>query len=247
MGRNDLCFCGSGLKQKKCHKGINEKSKWAAIYKANKAFDEAVEVSQRGSLCPTTCSICCDALFPVSEEDFLFIIDYLCHGDLDLLDEKIASAWIISDHIQKHFPKYWQELSGEMETTYDWHNIERKYFGNDFQLSASLPRCMFLSREGRCEIYEQRPQVCRSFGTDYPCSISQNKVTEEGIESSSNLSGVHNSIGSNTRQRLVKRPYPLFYWFTYFLEDDFSRRVILKNLSMFKSTSEDAYFRKHKF
>ena len=33
MGRNDLCFCGSGKKQKKCHPNINEDSVAAKIIK----------------------------------------------------------------------------------------------------------------------------------------------------------------------------------------------------------------------
>ena len=33
MGRNDLCFCGSGKKQKKCHPNINEDSVAAKNYK----------------------------------------------------------------------------------------------------------------------------------------------------------------------------------------------------------------------
>ena len=40
MKCNDLCFCGSGKKHKKCHFDINPSSKLADIYRAYKEFDK---------------------------------------------------------------------------------------------------------------------------------------------------------------------------------------------------------------
>ena len=43
MGRNDLCFCGSGKKQKKCHPNINEDSVAAKIIKLYTQLSKELE------------------------------------------------------------------------------------------------------------------------------------------------------------------------------------------------------------
>lgn len=244
MGRNDLCFCGSGLKQKKCHKEINEQSKWAKIYKVNQAFDSAVQASGVKSFCSTSCSICCDALFPVSEESFLFIVDNLCHGDFSLLEDHIKHAWEISEIVQRDFPDYWKQLTEKMPSIRGTQPPDLRYWGGDFELNSSLPRCMFLSEEGKCQIYDYRPHICRSFGTSYGCEISNNDLVAK--EEHQEMYEAYNYIVSSNNQRIMKRPYPLFYWFTHFLEYDWKREIMLQSLRKFKTSSEDAYFHKNK-
>ena len=41
MERNDRCFCGSGIKYKKCHYRINGESKLANIYRAYNEYNNA--------------------------------------------------------------------------------------------------------------------------------------------------------------------------------------------------------------
>ena len=43
MGRNDLCFCGSGMKKKKCHVNIDENSIAAEIIKFYKELDDELQ------------------------------------------------------------------------------------------------------------------------------------------------------------------------------------------------------------
>ena len=43
MGRNDICFCGSGLKVKKCHNGLNEDSLVGNLIKIYYELDSIVK------------------------------------------------------------------------------------------------------------------------------------------------------------------------------------------------------------
>lgn len=76
MGKNDLCFCGSGKKQKKCHSDIHEKSVVANLYRKISAIDEAVKKCT-GSICKKGCCDCCTADFPISVDEFFLIVNAL--------------------------------------------------------------------------------------------------------------------------------------------------------------------------
>ena len=52
MGRNDLCFCGSGKKQKKCHPNINEDSVAAKIIKLYTQLSKELEENVYGKKNP---------------------------------------------------------------------------------------------------------------------------------------------------------------------------------------------------
>ena len=80
MERNDRCFCGSGIKYKKCHYRINGESKLANIYRAYNEYDNACIQKGICNNCRKGCSQCCNDYFFISESEFLqiFFLNYIC-------------------------------------------------------------------------------------------------------------------------------------------------------------------------
>lgn len=78
MKCNDLCFCGSGKKHKKCHFDINPSSKLADIYRAYKEFDKYAKNNNIYNNCISGCYRCCKGVrFFITENEFMIILDYI--------------------------------------------------------------------------------------------------------------------------------------------------------------------------
>lgn len=56
---------------------INEKSKFAKMQRKNARYDEVIKRDNIANRCKPECSICCNDLFFVSENEFLFIVAWL--------------------------------------------------------------------------------------------------------------------------------------------------------------------------
>lgn len=80
MGRNELCFCGSGKKYKLCHPEINERSLVAKLLTLYTKIDER-NSHAIGSPCVKGCAHCCTDDFDVHFSEFLAILDYLEFGN----------------------------------------------------------------------------------------------------------------------------------------------------------------------
>ena len=78
VGRNDLCFCGSGKKVKRCHPKINEQSLVAKLLQLYAEIDE--RNSKAATVCKTGCAKCCSGDFDVHLTEFLTILNYLKIG-----------------------------------------------------------------------------------------------------------------------------------------------------------------------
>ncbi|EAE6702371.1 hypothetical protein BG453_14590, partial [Listeria monocytogenes] len=65
MGRNDMCFCGSGIKKKKCHSNYQEGTPIASIIKTYCDFDEYAKKIGITNNCPINCQECCKDIFSV--------------------------------------------------------------------------------------------------------------------------------------------------------------------------------------
>ena len=70
MGNNNLCFCGSGIKKKKCHPDIHEKSLFATLLHYYKELDDESKTVQN-PLCKKGCNECCESTFSVHNQNFL--------------------------------------------------------------------------------------------------------------------------------------------------------------------------------
>lgn len=236
MERNDRCFCGSGKKYKKCHYGINEKSKLADMYKANVLFDKACTARAIVNNCISGCSECCKDYFFVSENEFLMILNWLLYKgeNIHLYKEKaLETLEIIKyrhpdivEQLNKYMPK------GGSET------LDSNYFKDDEKI-IDLPPCIFLNSERKCSIYECRPIVCRTYGSTTWCDIIKNGTIE--IKETTDLYNASTFIYGKNGALIMKRPYPIFYWFSFFLEEPFYSTMLLK-ATKFKDISESDYY-----
>lgn len=235
MERNDKCFCGSGKKYKKCHLRINEKSKLASVHKAYTAYDKACADKGLCNNCPASCSTCCSDYFFASENEFLLILEWLMNQGEDIMYYKKKADESL-ELIKKSHPKLIEELE-ELMPQGGNEAVFSKYF-NDLAKINGLPPCIFLNEERKCAIYECRPVVCRTFGSTTRCDVVGNstvvfKEVEEMMQTSSVVSGV-------TGAPMVKRPYPIFYWFSTFLKEPHLSTTLIK-VSKSKDISESDF------
>lgn len=76
MENNNLCFCGSGMKKKKCHPDIHEKSLFATLLHYYKELDDESKTVQN-PLCKKGCNECCESTFSVSQSELFMILNSL--------------------------------------------------------------------------------------------------------------------------------------------------------------------------
>lgn len=159
MERNEKCFCGSGIKYKKCHYGINENS---LIGKRIKFYNELDKILLNNVefKCKNGCYECCNDYFYISEEEFLVIMNYMINSfDEDEIDVIRKKAEEYMKYIELNYEDEFKELN----------NIQYGIrFGDIKEIlrintHIKIP-CIFL-KDGKCSIYKVRPAICRLFGS----------------------------------------------------------------------------------
>ncbi len=226
MGRNNICFCGSGLKQKKCHPDINEESRAAKVIKLHKKIDIAIENHYKNTnftpVCYDGCSECCYDYFVISDIEFAIILYELrkwSQLEIEELRQNVKMQW---EFLNINFP----ELVDNLEK---YATNKNDVFEKDFMLrvqKTGLP-CPFLdAKSNNCKIYNVRPSVCRSFGTGFIDKDSyQNNIICSKIGNSieakvwqTDISNFENDLLSLTNLYCEKydlsvsrRAYPIVY------------------------------------
>lgn len=76
MSNNDLCFCGSGKKKKKCHPDIHENSLFATLLNYYHLLEEESK-AVNNPLCKKGCNKCCEGTFSISQSEFFMILHSL--------------------------------------------------------------------------------------------------------------------------------------------------------------------------
>jgi len=163
MGRNDLCFCMSGKKTKKCHPDIHEESIAAAKLKVYGELNEKLkghrQNAKEDSLCIEGCSDCCFDYYTIQSIEFDMILNELSKWDEDRLNDLI-----------KRVDKYWnmfEEEYPEVKKLLSSNNKKELEEINSSIDKTSFP-CVFLDEiTYLCQIYEVRPFKCRIFGNTY--------------------------------------------------------------------------------
>lgn len=165
MGRNDLCFCGSGKKQKKCHPNIKEDSVAARTMRLYAKLSRDLDENPYGKKnvkCAKGCNECCKDYFTISEVEFAIIMDYLCKNSSDeRINMIIRKAIVFADKFKMENPEYYKQL-------------KKNITGKDEDLKVNLEnmpekqeKCVFIGENGGCSIYNARPLVCRIHGVCY--------------------------------------------------------------------------------
>lgn len=163
MGRNDLCFCMSGKKTKKCHPDIDENSLEAAKLKVygklnEKQNNHRLNVSEE-TLCVLGCSDCCYDYYTIQSVEFELILRELEKWDKEKLDDlinRVDKYWKI---LEKDYPQVSKLLNSTASPEIDDVNqsIDK----------TSFP-CIFLDDTTHlCQLYDVRPFKCRIFGKSY--------------------------------------------------------------------------------
>lgn len=166
MGRNDLCFCGSGLKQKRCHPDIHEDSVAARLIKLYHRIDKDIAQFQQGKeeqvICRKGCSGCCSDVILTTNIEFDMIVRELRkweQGQLTILYAKVRHAW--ETFVQTH--------PGEAEH-YSKAQENNGILFSDVDMAMEAVRlplpCPFLF-DNTCSIYPVRPLICRLHGVTH--------------------------------------------------------------------------------
>lgn len=237
MERNDKCFCGSGIKYKKCHLRINGESKLANIYRAINAYDIACKEKNIYNACINGCSKCCSDFFFISENEFLMIVEELLYRK-ENINNYITKAKDVMENINKTHPDVIKKLDEYMPTSFN-EGLNSEYFKDDFN-DSDLPKCIFLNENNKCTIYDIRPFVCRTYGTTKLCEYIKNPISsfeeeQKMILESKIITDIKNS------EPIVKRPYPIFYWFGFFLEKEYYY-LTMKKVENIKNMRLDDYY-----
>lgn len=189
--RNDLCFCGSGKKYKKCHSDINPNSLIAHQYRIMHLLDEEIKKCPY-TVCQKGCSNCCTDDFDVSVTEFFTILNYL---KIHCNDEQLENICKMSK----------MKISGISSN----------------EKTVAFSRCIFLNEHSNlCDIYEVRPIICRKYGY-YKNATYCIKVTSDTKASTSLITNTEVNTSDNilsftcpNNKVLFQKCHPLIYWFS---------------------------------
>lgn len=237
MGRNAPCFCGSSKKKKKCHSQIKENSKLANMYRVNRSYDNYMDELGIRNTCPVNCNECCSHYFLVSENEFLMILEYLLSKGKEEFKKITDSAKEYEFYFEKNFPEQYKQLDSYMPASGNF--FERRSFFDVSSHLMNIQPCIFLNDKGKCDVYEVRPHVCRTYGSSSGCYKLNNQ--EMFFKELDNLRESHILIKDSSQNSIAKRPYPLFYWFSFFLNEVYAD-LTLEKMQKIRDLSELNYY-----
>ncbi len=162
--RNAQCFCGSGLKYKKCcgQKNIHPDSFIGRLRRLYHLIDEVVQQheSATSSLpCHKGCSNCCLRTFNIGPLEFVEIQQGVTQLPQETIDKICETARVQYRYLLDNYPdtvraKHGGEIS--------WGQLRHKLLQTQVHEQLDLP-CPFLD-QGTCSIYNHRPWICRVWG-----------------------------------------------------------------------------------
>lgn len=218
MSSNDLCFCGSGKKHKKCHSDINPNSAMANLLYAYHKIEEERK-SIQNTVCTKGCSECCSDYFQISAVEFFTILRHLKIYSSDDIEEIIALA------------------------TKNTANMPM--LSNDFYNIKNFSPCIFLDdRHGECKIYEVRPIMCRIYGnyngiTRCDKVLSNSQATQSLLDAHGKTELQNNiDVFELNGQHAKVKGKPIAYWFSSLQEKQTQRFRDLQVLAQSRPINE---------
>lgn len=189
------------------------------LYKnIDKATTSHFQGNKKQPPCAKGCSSCCSQFFEISELEYDIIHDLLATQSNKQQIQLKNKSLVMMDMFQEHWPDFYDSYF--KESTYLCH--DEAYYNHPERFKVRIP-CIFLSKEGACEIYEVRPIVCRTTGVGFIhlfnpgaiCTVMKNglftpfwqadlRSFKEAIDAIRWLDDDSN-IG-------VKRQYPMFFY-----------------------------------
>jgi len=189
--------------------------------------------------CAKGCSSCCSQFFEISELEFSLIFEEIER----LSDEKKARLAQKSQYLFSLFQEHWPSFYNDYFTSENSTLNTDDYYKHPERFEVTLP-CMFLSDEGNCEIYEQRPIICRTTGIGYQQLVNFGSVCNyiKGITTpfwQADLRPLRDDIDlvrwldDPEDSDSYKRQYPMFYYVYDLLIQDNSQKYY-RNLESYK-------------
>lgn len=242
MERNAKCFCGSGLKQKNCHRDIEPNSVLANYILLTKKIEEQLTSAKNPCDCKKGCDECCYQLAMVTQVEFI----YICYTwlrnnrtltELFTLGEVVYQATCAKNPKLIHLFTMLENTSDTKEFSY----LIEKIYQNSFKFT--LP-CPLLDISNRCcQLYEARPLICRTHGLaiskrDFdsvsyiPCSKHSNGVSKDELVDIEkfNIDILDLSMyTSNAKDTIIYDvSFPIFYFchLGYTSADDYLTKVL---------------------
>lgn len=244
MGRNDPCFCGSGKKNKKCHPDVLKSSvvgNLLCVYnQLDQYINEQLKVSQNHTICHKGCCECCYDYFYISEVEYFAILNYLITmNGLDSLEDIRQKALLSIEEIKNCYPDEYEKLIKE------YCGSNPKNILDDMRIKKTQAPCIFLNKKDKiCTIYPVRPFVCRIYGTCVRSNCDKMKYMSDSDVSIVDIRSYAQMIQENIdvfyfgRIPIERRPYPISYWFSHFLQYFLERRDAKYYCSIGRSISD---------
>lgn len=185
MGRNDLCFCGSGKKHKKCHHMIREDSLLAHTLMCLKDVNKKIQQARAEQGFTTICEMdqcydCCRDYFCVSlTEYFLIKATLLSQNKSDFFENCVDVA-------KNQLDRFKVERLEDYRHLIDTKQGSKYVQPNDKDIRC-FDFCPFLNEEGLCEGYEARPILCRIYGNSDEYGMC-NKIEEARMDGGNYIS-----------------------------------------------------------
>lgn len=266
MGRNDMCFCGSGKKQKKCHSDIVADSVFANVIDLYNRMDQAIaDGAQRDKIpCSKGCNECCRQHFTISTAEFYYIVDRIIETKgIDVLNGYMLRGigqWVEYKVKQPDMAKrYMKNLDG---------------YANEEKLNTILvdalnapelfeEECIFVGEDGGCDIYEYRPSICRAHGCTNLFNEDEmhmlSKLRQEGQqydirfcskssymeikdyianidEIKKEMLDLSNHFSSKHNMGMTEREYPIMYFMKIIYEN---RETLMNKINEYKRLTKE--------
>lgn len=250
--RNEPCFCGSGLKTKKCHSDIEPSSAFATVINLYNAVDAKIAQEAGNIRCKKGCFSCCHEHFNISAVEFYFIIYNLYKRDsLDKVRELTEKGYQFWANFEAKYPEDAEVLKRDVTgKSVSDRNTQRILAGisDDYKRISETP-CMFLDDETKtCTIYDFRPFVCRTYGVGYtvkievpfsmcqyiPDGLDYQKEMADLTEFSLAENGLTAVLVKEINHVVIERSYPIFYFLK--LQKD-KIEVTLRKIDEYRSFS----------
>lgn len=256
MSRNELCFCGSGKKAKKCHIDIYPESKLAMLIKLYRDVDSRIESyhneHQTNIPCRKGCSHCCYDDFSISLEEISLIMKYVSdHWSQEKIEALFEKAFVI----EKEYEKEKSELHSLLVAD---GNKDQSVAIKSIMLvdKRNISPCPFLDENNGCSVYDVRPLVCRSAGSASVFNQKLNQDVDPEVCEFIPSEREHRKTTPNVYDAFVKaedeilgfyykdqhvtfRKYPIFYWMrVFFKKNGMKKSTKVFEPSLYNTSSE---------
>ncbi len=224
MGRNDLCFCGSQKKAKRCHPDINEQSRAAKVIRLYNTIDTMIDNHYRKTgfkkPCSKGCPGCCHGDFPVSTIEFDIITREIRGWDYDKKHHFIKICEKLWNDIDRQYHEYTEVLEKDATRQKDVFLKSLSYDPDP----KDIP-CPFLNDDNSCMVYSVRPVICRTHGVAFIDSMSKDhelcsligssnlaKEWQADLTQIADIFDLNNIPIPNSDKSILLRSFPIFYF-----------------------------------